>query len=142
MELCQNALLPELNTLNLFDKIKSIQVPVHFIQGKLDGIAPYRTAAAFCDYLQAGTKSFSVFENSAHMPHYEEPMKFVKVLNKKKLQRNMFSNESIEPVSNRAPVKIHAIPAGSVRVKTKFIESKNKGAFAKLDFIFDKKFTR
>ena len=83
MELCQNALLPELDTLNLFDKIKSFQVPVHFIQGKLDGIAPYQTAVAFYDYLQAGTKSFSAFENSAHMPQYEEPEKFVKLLDEK-----------------------------------------------------------
>ena len=83
MELCQNALLPELDTLNLFDKIKSVQVPVHFIQGKLDGIAPYQTAVMFYEYLQAGTKTFTVFENSAHMPQYEEPGKFVKLLNEK-----------------------------------------------------------
>lgn len=86
MEFCQNALLPELDTLNLFDKIKAVQVPVHFIQGKLDGIAPYQTAYAFYEYLQADIKSFSVFENSAHMPHYEEPEKFVKVLNEKILR--------------------------------------------------------
>ena len=83
MELCQNALLPELDTLNLFDKIKSVQVPVHFIQGKLDGIAPYQTAVVFYEYLQAGTKTFTVFENSAHMPQYEEPEKFVKLLDEK-----------------------------------------------------------
>ena len=83
MEFCQNALLPELDRLNLFDKIKAVQVPVHFIQGTLDGIAPYQTAYTFYEYLQADIKSFSVFENSAHMPHYEEPGKFVKVLNEK-----------------------------------------------------------
>jgi len=76
MEFCQNALLPEMNNLNLFDKIKSIDVPVHFIQGKLDGIAPYQTAAAFYEYLQADVKTFTGFENSAHMPHYDEPEKF------------------------------------------------------------------
>jgi pimeloyl-ACP methyl ester carboxylesterase len=86
MEFCQNALLPELNTLNLFNNIKSVQVPVHFIQGKLDGIAPYQTAVTFYDFLQADTKSFSVFENSAHMPHYEEPEKFLNVLNEKVLK--------------------------------------------------------
>lgn len=53
----------------------------------------------------------------------------------------MFSNESIELTINRTPVKIHAISTGSVSVKTKFSESKKTGAFAKLDFIFDKKFT-
>ena len=53
----------------------------------------------------------------------------------------MFSNESIELTINKTPVRIHAISTGSVAVKTKFSESKKKGVFAKLDFIFDKKFT-
>jgi len=51
-------------------------VPVHFIQGKLDGIAPYQTAVEFYEYLQADVKTFTGFENSAHMPHYDEPEKF------------------------------------------------------------------
>jgi N-acyl homoserine lactone hydrolase len=53
----------------------------------------------------------------------------------------MFSNESIELTINKIPVKIHAISTGSVAVKTKFSESKKTGVLAKLDFIFDKKFT-
>lgn len=82
MEFCQNALLPEMDTLNLFDKITAVNVPVHFIQGELDGIAPYQTAVKFYEYLQANTKSFTTFERSAHMPQYEEPEKFEKLLNK------------------------------------------------------------
>jgi pimeloyl-ACP methyl ester carboxylesterase len=80
MELSQNALLPELNTLNLFDKIKSIDIPVHFIQGKQDGIAPYNTALKYYDFLRAEKKTFTSFENSAHMPHYEEPEKFAQLI--------------------------------------------------------------
>jgi pimeloyl-ACP methyl ester carboxylesterase len=80
MEFCQNALLPELDTLNLFDKIKSIGVPVHFIQGKQDGIAPYQTAFKYYESLQADKKTFTCFDNSAHMPHYEEPEKFSQLL--------------------------------------------------------------
>jgi pimeloyl-ACP methyl ester carboxylesterase len=80
MEFCQNALLPELNTLNLFDKIKSIDVPVHFIQGKRDGIAPYQTAVKYYDFIQADKKTFTSFDNSAHMPHYEEPEKFAQLI--------------------------------------------------------------
>jgi len=83
MEFCQNALLPEMDTLNLFDKITAVKVPVHFIQGKLDGIAPYQTAVKFYDYLQADTKSFTSFDHSAHMPQYEEPEKFARLLNEK-----------------------------------------------------------
>lgn len=80
MKFSQNALLPELNTLNLFHKITSINVPVHFIQGKLDSVAPYEIALKFYHHLQADRKTFTDFEHSAHMPHYEEPGKFRKLL--------------------------------------------------------------
>lgn len=83
MEFCQNALLPELNTLNLFDKIKSIDVPVHFIQGKHDGIAPFQIAVNYYDYLQADKKTFTIFDNSSHMPQYEEPGKFAQLIKEK-----------------------------------------------------------
>ena len=83
MEFCQNALLPEMDTLNLFDKINAVKIPVHFIQGKLDGIAPYQTAVKFYEYLQADTKSFTTFEHSAHTPQYEEPEKFARLLSEK-----------------------------------------------------------
>ena len=80
MEYCQDALLPEFDTLNLFDRIKSIEVPVHFIHGKQDGVVPYQTAVKYYEYLQADKKTFTGFDNSAHMPHYEEPGKFAKLL--------------------------------------------------------------
>jgi pimeloyl-ACP methyl ester carboxylesterase len=80
MEYCQNALLPEMNTLNLFNRIKSIDVPVHFIHGQQDAVAPYQTAVKYYEYLQATKKTFTGFDNSAHLPHYDEPKKFAKVL--------------------------------------------------------------
>ena len=80
MEFCQNALLPELDTLNLFDRIRNVNVPVHFIQGKQDGVAPYQTAFKYYEYIQAGKKTFISFENSTHMPQYDEPEKFANLL--------------------------------------------------------------
>jgi pimeloyl-ACP methyl ester carboxylesterase len=80
MEFCQNALLPEFNTLNLFHRIEGVDVPVHFIQGKEDGVAPYQVAVKYYKYLQAEKKTFTDFDNSAHMPHYDEPEKFARVL--------------------------------------------------------------
>jgi len=79
MEFCQDALLPEFNTLNLFQRIDSVSVPVHFVHGKLDAISPYQTAIKYYQYLQA-KKTFSSFDHSAHMPHYDEPEKFGKLL--------------------------------------------------------------
>jgi pimeloyl-ACP methyl ester carboxylesterase len=80
MEVSQNALLPEMDSLNLFRKVKSVSVPVHFIQGKLDLVAPYQVATKFYEYLQADRKTFTGFEHSAHLPHYEEPDKFMRLL--------------------------------------------------------------
>ena len=80
MELCQNALLNELDTLNLFKIISAVDVPVHFIHGKRDGVSPYDIALSFYNHLQAEQKEFTTFENSAHMPHYDEPGKFAKLL--------------------------------------------------------------
>lgn len=76
MAFCQNALLAELNSFNLFQKVKKVSVPVHFIQGSLDAIAPPAKGKAYYEQLQAADKSFTVFENSAHMPQYEESEKF------------------------------------------------------------------
>lgn len=81
MEFSQNAALPEFDTFNLYKKVSTVHVPVHFFQGKLDAIAPYTIARDFYNYLGAETKTFTDFEYSAHAIQYEEPEKFVKVLN-------------------------------------------------------------
>jgi pimeloyl-ACP methyl ester carboxylesterase len=80
MAFCQNALLAELNSFNLFEKVKNVSAPVHFIQGSLDAIAPAAKGKAYYEQLQATDKSFTVFEKSAHMPQYEEPEKFSKLI--------------------------------------------------------------
>jgi pimeloyl-ACP methyl ester carboxylesterase len=82
MEFSQNALLPEFDTFNLFKVVSSVKVPVHFFQGQLDAVAPPELAVSFYKYLQADTKTFTSFDNSAHAIPYEEPEKFVKTLNK------------------------------------------------------------
>ena len=80
MEFCQDALLPEFNALNLFDTIKNIDVPVYFVHGLNDAVSPYQTAVKYYEYLRANKKTFKCFEHSAHMPHYDEPEKFAKLL--------------------------------------------------------------
>lgn len=89
MEFCQNALLPELDTLNLFKIVSAVDVPVHFIHGKRDGVSPYDIALSFHNRLQAEQKEFTAFENSAHMPHYDEPGKFAKLLNERTLTEDI-----------------------------------------------------
>ncbi len=76
MAFCQNALIPELNNFNLFKRVTKISVPVHFIQGALDGIAPPEKGKEYYEQLKAVNKTYTVFENSAHMPQYDESEKF------------------------------------------------------------------
>ena len=89
MEFCQNALLNELNALNLFKLISAVDVPVHFIHGKRDGVSPYDIAFTFYNHLQAEQKKFTSFEHSAHMPHYDEPEKFATLLIEHALSENI-----------------------------------------------------
>jgi pimeloyl-ACP methyl ester carboxylesterase len=83
MEECQNRLLPELNELNLFKRVARVEVPVHFIQGKKDVVAPFVVALKYYEFLQAETKTFTCFDHSAHTPHYDEPNKFANLLRSK-----------------------------------------------------------
>jgi len=76
MAFCQNALIPEMNNFNLFKRVTKVSVPVHFIQGTLDGIAPPVKGKEYYEQLQAVNKSFTEFGKSAHTPQYEESEKF------------------------------------------------------------------
>jgi len=80
MKFCQDALLAEFNELNLFQKINAVDVPVHFVHGKHDAVAPFETATRYYEYLRADKKTFTGFDHSAHMPHYDEPEKFAQLL--------------------------------------------------------------
>jgi pimeloyl-ACP methyl ester carboxylesterase len=83
MSFCQNALLPEMNKLNLFEKQIEVNIPVHFVQGRHDGIAPLAMAKKYFDFLSAKDKTFTCFDNSAHLPHLEEPEKFYDLIKEK-----------------------------------------------------------
>ena len=80
MEFCQNALLPEFNTLNLFEKIETVHGTIHFIQGMKDAVTPSEIAVRYFQYLKCDSKTFTEFELSAHMPHLEEPGKFANIV--------------------------------------------------------------
>lgn len=88
MKFCQNALLPEMDTFNLFNLIASIEAPVHFVHGRHDGVAPHDIAQSFFKQIKAPEKKFTTFENSAHMPHYDEPDKFAELLISECLSKN------------------------------------------------------
>ncbi len=82
MEFCQNALLHEVDNLNLFSLITEINAPVHFVHGRLDGVSPFDVAHSFFLRLRAKQKEFTAFDDSAHMPHYDEPERFAALLHR------------------------------------------------------------
>ena len=84
MTFSQKHLLTRLAQLDLFKEISQMFVPVYFLQGTHDAASPYQTVFSFYEKLDARKgKRFITFNNSAHMPHYEEPEKFLNVLLKR-----------------------------------------------------------
>lgn len=77
----QEHLLPELSNLNLFQMLPRLDVPVFLIQGRHDYVAPTSSMEQYYQILQAPKgKQLIWFDESAHMPQYEEPGKFREVL--------------------------------------------------------------
>jgi pimeloyl-ACP methyl ester carboxylesterase len=57
--------------------IPELKVPVYFLLGKHDYNVPYMLAEDYFKKLKAPSKKLILFENSAHVPQFEEPGKFV-----------------------------------------------------------------
>ncbi len=77
----QDHLLPHLANLDLFQMLPRLDVPVFLLQGRHDYIAPPTIAEQYYQALQAPQgKHFIWFDESAHMPQYEEPVKFREIL--------------------------------------------------------------
>lgn len=56
------------------------KVPIYFIQGKKDYITNYKLALEYFNKIKAPQKKFFSFENSAHFPPFEEPVRFNSIL--------------------------------------------------------------
>ncbi len=65
-----------LQNLKFDEEIKSIKTPVYFIQGKYDYNTPSELVRDFYVMMDAPRKEYIEFENSAHSPNYEEPVRF------------------------------------------------------------------
>jgi proline iminopeptidase len=81
MRFVQDHLLPDLANLNLFEMLPHLDVPVFLLQGRHDYVAPSSIAEQYYQALQAPKgKQLIWFEESAHMPQYEEPGKFREIV--------------------------------------------------------------
>ena len=65
-------LWPELLTVNLFEDVSRLAVPVVFMEGRHDWEVPAVLSARYFDALEAPWKRLLWFEHSAHLPNTEE----------------------------------------------------------------------
>jgi len=82
------ALLRDLASIDLVRDVPRLEVPIVFAQGRHDQVAPGHATQRFYDALTAPSKQLVWFENSAHMPHLEEPDKFRDLLMKVRLHES------------------------------------------------------
>ncbi len=69
-------LFPELLTVNLFQQVPEMGVPVYFTLGRHDYEVPAILSERYFDALKAPRKELVWFEHSAHLPNTEEREKF------------------------------------------------------------------
>jgi pimeloyl-ACP methyl ester carboxylesterase len=81
IDFSRDHLLPRIADLNLRQQLPQIDVPIFMLQGKRDQAAPPDLAATYAQELRAPHgKRLIWFDESAHMPHLEEPERFRQVL--------------------------------------------------------------
>jgi pimeloyl-ACP methyl ester carboxylesterase len=60
--------------------IRELKIPVYFLLGKHDYNVPYKLAVGYLEKLKAPSKGLILFDKSAHVPFFEEPQKFIRVM--------------------------------------------------------------
>ena len=75
------AMWDEMRSINISEEIKSLQVPVFFIEGKYDMATPTILVEKYYDSLDAERgKKIILFKKSAHLPMIEEKEKYEEFL--------------------------------------------------------------
>jgi pimeloyl-ACP methyl ester carboxylesterase len=69
-------MITELRKFDLNNEVQTVHVPVTIIMGRHDLTVPHLPTQEFFDHLQAPSKEWVYFEQSAHSPNYEELKKF------------------------------------------------------------------
>jgi pimeloyl-ACP methyl ester carboxylesterase len=78
-------LLPELAAIDMNIAVPKVDVPIYFVVGRYDHMAPFEVSQKYFSPLIAPNKEWIWFENSAHFPQWEEVEKFHDLLTKKVL---------------------------------------------------------
>lgn len=76
-----NHLLTEMYTVNFFNLVPRVEVPVYFLAGKYDIISPIELLESYFQMLEAPQgKQLIHFNSSAHFPFFEEPNHFWNIM--------------------------------------------------------------
>ena len=67
-------------TMDLADRVPVLKIPVYFVHGVFDYTCSYTEAKIYFSKLQAPVKGFYTFDQSAHSPLFEEPLRFLQIL--------------------------------------------------------------
>ena len=73
-------LWPRVLAVNFFEQAPALELPVYLCLGRHDYQTPFTLAEQYFDILDAPRKELIWFDHSAHMPHLEEPDKFIDLL--------------------------------------------------------------
>ncbi len=76
----RSTMFNEINDIDFFSDFPNLPVPVIFIAGRYDYNTPSILVKEYYDVLIAPEKKFFWFEESAHFPHFEEPVKFARIM--------------------------------------------------------------
>lgn len=79
-KLSHHLLWDEMITVNLFEQVNEVQVPVFFLIGRSDYLTTFEVAERYYNHLKAPYKEWIWFEESAHMVSIEEPAKFADIM--------------------------------------------------------------
>ena len=67
--------------IDLFEQVPSLDVPVYFIAGRHDYNTPSQLVEEYYEQLDAPKgKHLIWFENAAHMPEFEDPERFYRIM--------------------------------------------------------------
>src|SRR5699024_3747426 len=70
----------EMQKVNLIETIDCVNVPIYFLMGKLDLMAPFEPTEKFYSKIEAPEKHWMMFDKSAHSPIWEEHDNFMEIL--------------------------------------------------------------
>lgn len=76
----ETGLLEQLFTTRTADIVPELQIPAYFISGVYDLTVNHDLSKEYYEQLKAPVKAFYTFADSAHSPMFEEPVRFLEVM--------------------------------------------------------------